>query len=67
MKVPSGIASFPQVGIILPEFLARDRYYSLVQYSDMPRGGHFVAQEETGLLAKNIMTFVQEVQTMDKD
>lgn len=42
------------------------KYKDLVQYSDMPEGGHFAALEVPRLLADDITSFVVKVQSRSK-
>ncbi|XP_014668602.1 PREDICTED: epoxide hydrolase 1-like [Priapulus caudatus] len=60
--VPVGYAVFPGEISVLPRCLARDTYPNIVQYTDMPRGGHFAALEEPELLADDVRNFVAAVQ-----
>ena len=53
VTVPAAIARFP----IESPFPPRDwieRAYTVARWTDMPRGGHFAAMEEPGLLAEDI-------------
>ena len=57
--VPTAIANFH--GNFVPEgVLPREwaqRAYAVERFTDMPRGGHFAAAEEPGLLAEDIVAF----------
>jgi pimeloyl-ACP methyl ester carboxylesterase len=57
ISVPCGIAVFPEeIGPRPPRELA-DRDYTVVRWTEMPRGGHFPALEEPELLADDIRGF----------
>lgn len=66
VKVPSGLAAFPNEIINLPESLVQIKYRNLISYTDMPRGGHFAAMEEPELLAKDVWQFVGKVERLPK-
>jgi pimeloyl-ACP methyl ester carboxylesterase len=53
VKVPCAIARFPlEAPFPPPEWVARG--YNIERWTQMPRGGHFAAAEEPGLLAADI-------------
>ncbi len=57
IETPTGIAMFPgEAQLVVPRTFA-ERCYNLTHWSDMPRGGHFPALEETELLAEDIRAF----------
>ena len=56
IEVPSGVAVFPQE-ISHPPREWAERSYNLQRWTQMPRGGHFAAQEEPELLAEDIRAF----------
>jgi len=56
IEVPSGVADFPQE-ISHPPREWAERSYNLQRWTQMPRGGHFAAQEEPELLAEDIRAF----------
>ena len=62
VKVPAGLANFPYELATELEVFATKRFHDLVQYSDMPRGGHFAALEEPALLAEDLRSFVRKVE-----
>ena len=53
---PAGVASFPQE-ISRPPREWAERSYDVRRWQEMPRGGHFAALEEPGLLAHEIREF----------
>lgn len=56
--VPTGVAIFPKDILPAPKSFA-DRFYNIVRWSEMPRGGHFSAWEEPELLAGEITEFLR--------
>ncbi|KAM9316181.1 epoxide hydrolase 1-like [Gastrophryne carolinensis] len=64
VKVPTGIASFPNELMHCPLLWAKQKYHNIVSFSYMPRGGHFAAFEEPELLAKDIQKFVSKVERL---
>jgi len=65
VHVPTGLASFPHEIGAPPQALAAHRYKNIVQYSDMPRGGHFAASEEPELLAQDFFLFVKKLEKLE--
>ena len=63
VKVPSGLADFPHEIAFTPQPLAAVKYHNIVQYTRMPRGGHFAAAEEPELLAEDFVSFVKKVES----
>jgi pimeloyl-ACP methyl ester carboxylesterase len=59
VQVPSGIALFPQE-ISRPPREWAERSYNVCRWTEMPRGGHFAALEESELLAQDIRAFFRE-------
>lgn len=66
LKVPSGIAAFPNEVIMFPKSFIQHRFKNLVSYTSMPRGGHFAALEEPKLLADDLWEFVVNVENFKK-
>ena len=62
IKVPTGLAAFPNELSQTPESVAALKYQNIVQYTDMPSGGHFAALQEPALLAKDIFSFLAKVE-----
>jgi epoxide hydrolase len=56
VEVPTGVAAFPKEIIQTPRHWAEGRF-NVVHWTDMPRGGHFAAFEEGGLLVDDVRTF----------
>ena len=59
MRVPSGIAVFPQE-ISRPPREWAERAYDLRRWTEMPRGGHFAPMEEPELLVEDIRAFFRD-------
>jgi microsomal epoxide hydrolase len=63
INVPTAFASFPaEMTSLNPPRRFLERSFNLVQYSKMPKGGHFAALEQPQLLAADIRTFFAKVQ-----
>jgi hypothetical protein len=60
-SVPSAVADFPYEIMRMPKVFAHYQYHNLVQYTEMPRGGHFGAFEEPKLVSDDIKKFVKTV------
>lgn len=61
VKVPLGIAAFPDpVFLPTPRSFA-EQTYDVVHYNVMPAGGHFAAFEEPGLMLKDLRAFIATV------
>lgn len=57
IEVPAGIAMFPgEKDLLVPREFA-ERCYDVRRWTDMPRGGHFPALEEPGLLVDDLRAF----------
>ena len=62
ITVPTGLADFPHELFRQPEPWAHYRFDDIVQFSEMPRGGHFAAFEEPELFANDVIKFVEKVE-----
>jgi microsomal epoxide hydrolase len=62
VDIPSAIAAFPQEFPGSARSFANQAFHNIVQYTDMPRGGHFAAFEVPQLLADDIRSFVWKVE-----
>ena len=60
VKVPFGHARFPRE-IMRPPRDWAERIYDVRHWTEMPRGGHFAAMEQPGLLAEDIRAFFRLV------
>jgi pimeloyl-ACP methyl ester carboxylesterase len=56
VKPPVAVALFPKEIAMPPRALA-ERGYNIVRWTTMPRGGHFAALEQPGLLAQDLREF----------
>ncbi len=56
VEVPTGLAIFPKDLVATPREVA-ERLYNVQRWTDVPRGGHFVALEEPELLANELREF----------
>jgi len=61
LQMPVGFADFPEELYRAPLFLLLGKFPNLIQYTRMPRGGHFAAMEVPELLAGDIIGFAWEV------
>ncbi|KAK7865184.1 hypothetical protein R5R35_012042 [Gryllus longicercus] len=59
--VPTAVANFPNELSYTPKKIAEDKYRNLVQFSHLPRGGHFAAFEEPQLLANDLWDAVENI------
>lgn len=57
---PVGIARFPKDILPVPKSWI-ERNYHLVQYSEMPYGGHFTALEAPGPFANSLAAFIHKI------
>lgn len=63
--VPTGYADFPLEPMRAPEAWVRASAPDLIHYGRQPRGGHFAAWEEPGLVNADFRTFVGKVEARD--
>src|SRR5579871_2522157 len=60
VKPPFGFARFPKE-LIRPPREWPERFFNVVHWTDMPRGGHFAAMEQPKLLAEDIRKFFRSL------
>jgi pimeloyl-ACP methyl ester carboxylesterase len=60
--VPTGVAVFPRDIVPAPREFA-ERWFDLRRWTEMPRGGHFAALEEPGLLADDLRAFFRPLRS----
>lgn len=60
VDVPTAVALFP-ADLAQPPRSWAERTYHVTRYTTMPRGGHFAAHEEPGLLARDVTDFFREL------
>ena len=58
IKVPVGIAAFPDPVFVPPPRSLAEKTYNIVHWSVMPAGGHFAAWEQPELLLTDLRTFI---------
>lgn len=56
VSVPTAVAVFP-ADLVQPPRSWAERTYDVTRYTRMPRGGHFAAHEEPGLLSEDLREF----------
>jgi pimeloyl-ACP methyl ester carboxylesterase len=62
VEVPVGVSAFPGDGVFkTPLRSLVEKAYNVRGWSEMPRGGHFAALEEPGLLIEDVRTFVRSL------
>lgn len=57
LSLPVGFAAFPNELFKVPRTCLLGKFPNLVQYTRMPRGGHFGAMEEPEMMAGDILSF----------
>lgn len=67
VEVPTACALFPAELLAWPPRSYVERIYNVQQWSEMPRGGHFAAMEEPGLLLQDIRTFARALRNNQTD
>ncbi|MDQ6904409.1 MAG: hypothetical protein M3139_15565 [Bacteroidota bacterium] len=60
-SVPAAFAIFPHDLLNAPKDFA-EQFFNILQWTEMPAGGHFAAMEQTQLLAEDIKKFVKLLQ-----
>ena len=63
VQVPVGFTDCPHEISRAARFQLRGKYPDLVSFTTLSTGGHFAAMEVPGLLASDIINFVQIVET----
>jgi pimeloyl-ACP methyl ester carboxylesterase len=61
VAVPTGVAAFPDPVFIPPPRSYAEKTYNIVQWTRMPKGGHFAAMEEPALLLGDLRRFIGTV------
>ena len=59
VEAPTGVALFPAEFLLWPPRSYVERTYNLVQWTEMPKGGHFAALEQPELLINDIRKFAK--------
>lgn len=60
VETPTAVAAFPKE-LRLPPRSWVENHFNVVQWTEMPRGGHFAAMEEPELLVEDVRTFTRLV------
>jgi pimeloyl-ACP methyl ester carboxylesterase len=61
IRVPTGVALSTEAVQRAPRELVERRYTDIRRWTEFPRGGHFFAAEEPGLLADDIRAFFRQL------
>lgn len=64
--MPVGLTAFTEELLLFPRVALTDTYMNIVQYSDMPRGGHFAAFEEPELVEQDLRKFIRAIGQQQK-
>lgn len=64
VSAPVGIARFPKDILPVPKIWI-EKHYNLLQYSEMPCGGHFTAMEAPEPFANALKEFIAKLQSLD--
>ena len=59
VEVPSAAALFPAEFLSWPPRSYVERLYNITRWTEMPRGGHFAALEQPGLLVEDVRAFAR--------
>ncbi len=61
IDIPTAAAIFPAEMSEWPPRSYVDRIFNIIQWTEMPRGGHFAAMEQPELLVKDIVKFAKTI------
>lgn len=61
VEVPTAAAIFPAENFPWPPRSYAERQYDIIQWTEMPRGGHFSSLEEPDLLINDIFSFANKL------
>jgi pimeloyl-ACP methyl ester carboxylesterase len=59
-EVPAAVAKF-QIDLLPPKDFV-NKYFNIIRWTELPKGGHFAAMEQPELLANDLREFVNQVQ-----
>jgi pimeloyl-ACP methyl ester carboxylesterase len=62
VEVPTACAAFPKEIRVVPRRWLETRY-NITRYTMMPRGGHFAALEQPGLLVEDVRAFFRDLRS----
>jgi microsomal epoxide hydrolase len=64
LAVPLGFASFPgEMPALNPPRSMLERNFNVVQYTKMPKGGHFACLEQPQLFVQDVRQFFRKVRS----
>jgi hypothetical protein len=66
IQVSTALADFPHELIRIPRAWLDVTFPNIVQFTEMPRGGHFGAFQEPQLMADDVWEFVKKVEKIPK-
>ncbi len=66
IEVPVGYCQFPREILRPPRTVAERTYADIRRWTEMPRGGHFAAMEQTAALADEIRAFFRQLRFADR-
>jgi pimeloyl-ACP methyl ester carboxylesterase len=61
LQVPTGFAAFPDPVFAPPPRSYAQKTFNIVQWTDMPAGGHFAAWEQPALMLEDLRKFIAKV------
>jgi pimeloyl-ACP methyl ester carboxylesterase len=61
IRVPAGVASFPDPVFLPPLRSFAEKTYNIVHWSEIPSGGHFAALEQPDLMLADLRAFISTV------
>ncbi|XP_028405820.1 epoxide hydrolase 1-like [Dendronephthya gigantea] len=67
ISLPTAMANFPHEIFQIPQAWLHVAFPNIVQFTEMPRGGHFAAFQEPELFADDVWKFVQKVENIVKE
>ena len=67
IKVPAGVTDAPHEVIQSPRPLVEPNYARLLQYTDLPQGGHFQMFEEPELVEKDLRSLVDKIRAQESN
>ncbi|MVA22033.1 alpha/beta fold hydrolase [Agrobacterium vitis] len=62
IKVPTGVAAFPDPVFLPPPRSFAEKTYNIVHWNEMPKGGHFAALEQPELLLADLRAFIAKIE-----
>ena len=65
VRVPTGVARYPKEVLRFPRPWV-ERQYHVIDWTKMPRGGHFAAMEEPELFVENLRSFFRTIRRTEE-